>query len=366
MTYLDTGYDLINLINDKYKYKAYIVGGAVRDHLLGYDISDIDIATNMPLDEINKYFDVVDNGSKYLSITINYKNYSFEVTNFRTDLKYYNHRHPLVKLVDDYKEDSKRRDFTINALALDKDKTIVDYYNGINDLENKIIRTIGNPDVRFEEDSLRILRGLYLKAKLDFDFDLKTLYAVKAKKNLLSELSLERLSEYYYKLLKIKNDKFINFVKKNNIFDNIDYFLKYLEISEKNLKNYENAIIYYHKYNSYPFIINKNEKKLVDIYFDIVDSNFSKLSYYNNKKDIDKLYNIFRYFKFDVDKIKDDIDNLIIKDDKELALSKKDIADYFDHENKKIAINKIIEEILLGKLLNDKDEIKRYILEKLV
>ena len=139
MDYLSSGIKLISKIKSL-GYDAYLIGGCVRDYLLDIPSNDIDITTSMPLDEIKNNFKCIENGADYLSVTIKYEGIDFEITHFRKDITYKDHRHPIVEEVDNLYDDTTRRDFTINALAFDSDKKIVDYHNGIRDLKEKIIR----------------------------------------------------------------------------------------------------------------------------------------------------------------------------------------------------------------------------------
>ena len=147
-------------------YVAYIVGGAVRDTLLSRKVEDYDICTNALPIEIRKVFleqkyKVIETGIKHGTVSVVNNNVAYEITTFRQDGEYKDSRHPEeVKFNVSLEEDLKRRDFTINALACDSLGNIIDYNNGINDLKNKIIRTVGNPNDRFDEDALRILRAL--------------------------------------------------------------------------------------------------------------------------------------------------------------------------------------------------------------
>ena len=161
MNYIEKALNVLNKI-DKKGYQAYIVGGAVRDYLLNIDFDDIDICTNMPSSELAKLFTLKkNNGQEYLSFTCMIDKYKFEITHFRKDISYKDHRHPIVCEVESLDEDLARRDFTINALALDNRMTIIDEFGGRSDLRHKVIKMIGNPDVRFDEDALRILRCIH-------------------------------------------------------------------------------------------------------------------------------------------------------------------------------------------------------------
>ena len=157
-------------------YLAYIVGGYPRDNLLGIKTKDIDICTNAKPKEIIELFDTdVSNDVKYGSVKIIYKSCLFDVTTFRKDIKYEGNRKPVkIKYINDLKKDLLRRDFTINTICIDKDGNYIDILNSRDDIENKVIRTVGNPRYRLKEDSLRILRAVRFASILNFKLDDKT------------------------------------------------------------------------------------------------------------------------------------------------------------------------------------------------
>jgi len=194
-------------------YAAYFVGGYVRDRLLKIPSNDIDITTSAtPSEVIALFLNVKETGKKYGSVTVLKGNDKFEVTTFRSDGLYLDNRHPEdVVYSKNIIDDLSRRDFTINALIMDENEAINDYYQGINDLEDKIIRTINEPLKRFKEDSLRMLRAFRFVSKLGFDIEEKTLEAITELKNLIKNISIERvtleldkifLGEYRNKALK--------------------------------------------------------------------------------------------------------------------------------------------------------------------
>ena len=152
----------------KSKYKAYIVGGAVRDIVLGNKPKDVDIATNMPIDELAKLWKLADIGkSKDFGIVIIKEGgQMFEVAQFREDGKYIDGRRPeSVKVTGSFEKDVARRDFTINAMGIDIKGNIIDYFDGRKDIKDKILRTVGDPMKRFSEDKLRIMRAARFSAE---------------------------------------------------------------------------------------------------------------------------------------------------------------------------------------------------------
>ena len=171
---------LINKI-ENYGYKAYIIGGFPRDLYLKRSSSDIDICTDAtPMELHNILKGMIISASEYGSVVVMFENQKFEITTFRKELRYKDSRHPeKIQYVDTLKEDINRRDFTINTIAIDKNENIIDYLGGIKDLDEKIIKTVGNPKIKIKEDSLRILRAIRFATTLNFNIDPKLKYYMK-------------------------------------------------------------------------------------------------------------------------------------------------------------------------------------------
>ena len=185
-------------------YEAYIVGGSVRDATIGTTFpKDYDITTNALPQEIIKSFDkTIPTGIKHGTITVMINAVGYEVTTYRIDGEYLDNRRPsVVTFVSNLQEDLARRDFTINALAYNASDGLIDYFEGIEDLENKIIRAVGEPNKRFKEDALRMLRAIRFAASLDFDIEEKTMIAIKNNYNLISNVSNERIRDELCKML---------------------------------------------------------------------------------------------------------------------------------------------------------------------
>ena len=178
-------------------FEAYVVGGCVRDSLLGREPKDWDITTAATPEEIKEVFKdypiINNNGEKHGTVTVRYEEENIEITTFRIDGDYKDSRHPeSVEFTRDLKEDLARRDFTINAMAAYGDG-IIDPFGGRKDLEAGIIRAVGNPADRFEEDALRILRGIRFACKYSFDIENRTCMAMFFKKDKLQNISKERI-----------------------------------------------------------------------------------------------------------------------------------------------------------------------------
>lgn len=188
-------------------FDAYVVGGAVRDLVMGRTPHDFDIATNALPQEIKSTFPkTIDTGIKHGTVTVMDSDGCYEITTFRTDGEYNDSRHPEnVEFIHDIKGDILRRDFTINALAYNEQSGIIDYVGGISDIKNKIIRCVGEPEKRFKEDALRMLRAIRFSIVLGFDIEEKTAAAIKKYAILIKKISAERIREEIEKILRSEN-----------------------------------------------------------------------------------------------------------------------------------------------------------------
>lgn len=191
-------------------FQAFVVGGAVRDTLLDMIPHDVDITTNATPEEVMKVFPrTFPSGIAYGTITVNFRDESFEVTTFRKDGQSIDGRRPeSVAFGQDIEEDLARRDFTINAMAMDVENNIlIDPFFGSEDVKNKVIRTVGIAFDRFNEDALRMLRAFRFMSKLGFSIERETMEAIKASKVNLANLSAERVSSELTQILMGKNVK---------------------------------------------------------------------------------------------------------------------------------------------------------------
>ncbi len=184
-------------------YPAFIVGGPVRDILLGKKPQDWDIATPALPETVKSLFEkTVDTGMKHGTVTVMLDGGKAEITTYRTDGKYSDNRRPdSVGFVSNLKEDLSRRDFTVNSMAMSASGQLVDYFGGASDLEKGVLRCVGEPRARFEEDALRMLRALRFKAVLGFEIEAATLSAIKYCAQLAASLSAERVRDEICKIL---------------------------------------------------------------------------------------------------------------------------------------------------------------------
>lgn len=231
--YYEKGKAIIKELLDR-GYQAFFVGGFVRDYLLGIKPNDIDITTDALPSEIQRIFPKTKaTGLRYGTISVFVDDLVYELTTFRSDQNYLNHRKPeSVVFSKELAEDLKRRDFTINALAMDAFGDITDLFSGKQDLEKKRIKAIGNPDQRFDEDALRMLRAFRFVAKLGFNIEINTFTSIQKNIELLKEISNERILIEIKKIFAYPyNNKAMKLLGKSNIhlaFSELDKGLKLL------------------------------------------------------------------------------------------------------------------------------------------
>ncbi len=186
-------------------FEAYVVGGAVRDALLEKESHDFDLTTNATPDEIESIFShypMIKTGKKYGTLILLIQHEPIEITTYRIEKYDDNHRSPsVVQFTPSLKEDCKRRDFTINALCYHPENGIIDFFNGLYDLKHQIIKCIGDPNERFNEDALRILRALRFSAEFNFKIDDTTSQSMFKNTSSLQQLSKERVTNEMKKLL---------------------------------------------------------------------------------------------------------------------------------------------------------------------
>ena len=378
MNYLEAGIEVLKLIEFN-GYEAYFVGGFVRDFLLGIESNDIDIATNALPTQISNIFKVVNTGIKYNCVTIEYEGYSFETTTYRLEGNYIDYRHPTYEVGKVLTDDLKRRDFTINAMAMNKDLEVIDIFSGLNDLKAKIIRTVNEPQKRFTEDALRMLRAAYFSSKLGFEIEYETLVAMKRNGYLIQNLSLDRISWELEKLINSKNYKLgINYLIESNIAPYLGNFKNgvYL-IQEKKIENISwlefLALSYFDNIDDLPLLhlkgnivsqissainlaklVNKNIYNRIHLfeYGESVVLLANKLNVYlKNMKDSSQF-------------IKEEYKKLPIYNLSELTINGNDILEnvsIIDKREISVILHNIRDLVLLGKLENNRECILKHI-----
>ncbi len=217
--------DKVKFIIDTFyenNYEAFMVGGCIRDSLLSKEPKDYDIATSALPNITESLFEkTIPTGIKHGTITVLLDKEPFEVTTYRVEGEYKDNRRPdEISFVTNIKDDLSRRDFTINAFAYNSKEGLKDYFNGLEDLQNKIIRTVGDSNKRFNEDALRMMRAIRFASQLDFNIEKSTLDGIKKNKNLLKNISSERIRDELCKLLLSDNPrKGLNLLKDCGVLD---------------------------------------------------------------------------------------------------------------------------------------------------
>ncbi len=269
---------ILNILSDN-GFDAYIVGGYPRDLILKKESLDIDICTNATPKELKEIFKD-STKEKYGSLIVNYNKYKFEITTFRKEIKYQNNRLPIkIKYIKNIKDDLKRRDFTINTICIDKNELIIDLLNGRKEINNKIIKMVGNPKYKLKQDALRILRAIRFATILDFELDLKLKKYIKKYGYLLKKLSYFRKKEELEKIFLSNNlEKGISLIKELNLDT-------YLQLSNlDNIKKTSSIIgIWAQLDDKDIYAFRSNEKQQIKKIKDLLNKNIL-----NN-------YNIYKY-----------------------------------------------------------------------
>ena len=335
--------EVLEKINS-YGFETYLVGGYPRDSLLYLKTDDFDICTSAKKDDLEKIFETKFQDN-FGSIILNYKKYKFEITTYRQEIKYEGVRTPSIVYTSKLEEDILRRDFTINAICMDSEGNLIDLVDGVNDVKSKVIRMIGNPNEKLNDDPLRILRAIRLSSVLDFSIDSDLESAILLNSHKVKELSYFRKKQELDKIFVSENfEKGINLLKKYNLLDFLD--IKVKTIIPASRLGIWSQIDYSSKY---PF--NKEE---LNIIFSI-----RKLT---NKGTIDN-YDLYFYdkkiileaskiLKLDLDTVNKRYLNLPIHNRKDIKISYIEIIN-----NTKLKPNKVYKilehEILDNGLIND-------------
>lgn len=352
----------IKTILDKLKdngYEAYIIGGYVRDKLLGIESNDVDICTSATPKEIKEIFNINSNISMYGVYKIITNHYNFDITTYRKEITY-NGRKPVeIKYLRKLEEDLYRRDFTINTICMDSEGQIVDLLNGIDDINNRLIKMVGNADLKIKEDPLRILRALRLAILLDFKLDKELKIAIKNNLKLLSSLSYTRKREELDRILVSQNViSGLKMLKKMNV-------LSYLELDYHKLVYVDNLYGMYAQLNisdNYPF--NKNEKDtILKIKSIIKRKKITNEILFNNGLYISSVAGKILGIK--QNKIVILYDKLPLKSKDDLVINNNDIIKVLNIKPSNI-IKKIYNDLLIGvlngNLCNDKDQLVCYMI----
>ena len=351
--------EVLNILFDK-GYLAYIVGGYPRDMVLGIKSNDIDICTNATPKEIIDIFDTENiSDTSYGSVRVIYKNYHFDVTTFRKEIKYENNRKPVkVKYINDLKKDLLRRDFTINTMCIDKDGNLIDMLGAREDIDKKIIKTVGNPRYRIKEDSLRILRAIRFASVLDFEIDSKTFNYIKKYGYLLKGLSYSRKKEELNKIFASVNKEKARWM----IIDSgIDRYLGISNLSEIVLCDDIIGIWSQLEVDEeYPF--SKVEKEMIKNIRRMNQEDFNEYTVYKYGLYVSTVVGSIKGISYK--EINDIYHDLVITSRRDIDIKAMDIANALNSKPGKYIsdiFNEIEYLIVMKKIRNNKEDIIKYI-----
>lgn len=224
---------------EQHGFEVYYVGGCVRDAYMELEVHDFDATTNATpwqMKEVLTDFKIIETGIKHGTLTVLSQGWALEITTYRSQEIYQNHRQPAsIVFAKTLKEDLSRRDFTINALAYHEVVGLIDEFHGIEDIHHRLIRCIGNPSTRFEEDALRILRGIRFACRFHFDIEKETKQAMIQKSHLLHYVSIERCRDELFKMLEATDTSLYAILHEAHVLDR--FHLTYSSQIEASLSN---------------------------------------------------------------------------------------------------------------------------------
>jgi tRNA nucleotidyltransferase (CCA-adding enzyme) len=378
---------------EKAGFEAYFVGGCVRDFILGKEIADVDIATSATPYEIKAIFPkTIDVGIEHGTVVVLFGKETYELTTFRSDGEYTDFRRPSdVKFIRSLEEDLKRRDFTMNSMAMDKKGQIIDPFNGQEAIKNKMIETVGSAIIRFHEDALRMMRAVRFVSQLSFSIELNTSMALKEHASLLEKVSIERKTVEFEKLLNGINRKMaFQLLLDTNLF----LYLPGLLAHEKELRkladfDYDhlstveiwslllhlmdlklNEVEAFLRQWKLPIKRIKQIKSIVSWLDFRLQKDWSKESLYEagieKVQHVEKLYNILLHQKMNqsIPKLMDQYDHLIIKGREELAVSGLDLMQWNSQKGGpwvKEQLSLIEKAVLNGEISNQKITIREWL-----
>ncbi|NFF77654.1 HD domain-containing protein [Clostridium sporogenes] len=313
---------IINTLQEN-NHEAYIVGDAVRDSLLERKVNDWDITTSANPQEVVNIFEnlrykIIPTGLKHGTVTILINSIGYEITTFRIDGEYEDNRHPKeVKFTSNLKEDLKRRDLTINAMAYNDKTGLIDYFNGLEDLNNKIVRCVGNSKDRFNEDSLRMLRCIRFASQLNFDMEKSTKFNIRELSKNINNVSMERIRDELCKILVSSQPVYgIRNIVELNLVDYIIPELKDCVGFQQHNKHHDKDV-YGHILSVVENVPNKLELRLAALLHDIgkpkcfsIGDNGQGHFYGHQKISADMTKDILKRLKFD-NKTIDKVDKLV-------------------------------------------------------
>ncbi|MCM3389046.1 CCA tRNA nucleotidyltransferase [Ureibacillus chungkukjangi] len=374
---------------EKSGFEAVIVGGAVRDHLLQRKVNDVDVATSaLPLEIKEIFSSTVDVGIEHGTVLVLDEGEPIEVTTYRTEGTYSDYRRPEeVKFVRNLEEDLQRRDFTINAMAFTKDGDIIDLYGGKEDIENKVIRAVGDPNVRFREDALRMLRAIRFGSQLGFTIEEKTLKAIQVDSDLIDFIANERIA---MEMAKVWKSKFVYYGLQLLIESNLSKFL---------VGHFSDQLEHWRTFKAekseigwaYLCLLNRQEMQdIVDFYrlskkektfvrktlnaFDELRQKWTAMDYFSNELEIlETAYDFARWqniaLPFEKEEIHAVKNSLPIQAIDQLAISGNHLMSWTTRKSGpwiKVALDAAIIAVLNGYVENEEDKLKEWFLNDFI
>lgn len=377
---------ILNKLN-KNGYEAFIVGGCVRDSIMGIKPKDWDITTNASPVEVKKIFNhTIDTGLKHGTVSVIESQQAFEVTTYRIDGNYLDSRHPeYVIFTSSLEEDLRRRDFTINSMAYNDMQGIVDPYGGMRDIKLNIIRAVGDPIKRFEEDALRILRAIRFSARFNYEIEEKTFMAMSLISKNLRDISNERIRDELLKTINSNHPEKLllyNEIGLNNVFDSNLYIIKEPDfelikrddfIEVKLARILECCKVEYKEFLKIMRIDNKSINSIMAILNTKIRDklNCIDIKHLLNKYDIHNTRLILNYSPTNIRKYNLNLVNKIIEElqpysRSHLAIKGTDILNYVEDKNKmKYILEKLVDIVICDPSKNDKEFLINYTKEYL-
>lgn len=354
----ENAFEILKKLEDN-GYEAYIVGGFVRDYLINRKSLDVDICTNATPKDLNVIFEgAILPSVSYGSVTLMYKKGRYEITTYRRELRYDDYRRPAeLQYINNLDEDIMRRDFTINTLCMDSHGNIIDLLGARKELDNKVIKTVGNPDTRLREDVLRILRAVRFASLLNFNIDDEVKDAIRENAYLLKNLSYERKKE---ELTKIFTSPYALYGIKIIIELGLD---KYLELSNlSNLKIVDDILGIWAQLDVldiYPF--SKTEREIITSISKSLNDKIDNYMLYKNGLYVSTI--IASIKGIDKKRVNEIYKNIPIKEKKDIVLDVNQLCNdlnikpsyWLNDLYKRLEID-----ILNGNLENNHDSIKKY------
>ena len=343
-------------------YKAYIVGGFVRDYILGIESTDVDISTNAtPKDILSIFKDSALPNEEYGAVTLFYKNNRYEITTFRREVRYINNRKPVeIEYIDDLLEDLKRRDFRMNTLCIDKKGNILDLLDGRKDIDERIINTVGSSDFKFEQDCLRILRAVRFATILNFKLSDEVKESIKKYAHNLKGLSYLRKKQELDKIFASSNSGYgVSLLMELGLDKELDLYGLDKVVLASDLLGVWASIDFSKEYQ-----FSSNERELIKGIKDVVKTGIDEFSLYKYGLYVNQ--EAANILGVDKSEVASKYESLPIYSRKDIDISSDDIMKALNKQAgpylRDIYLD-LTDKILKGDINNNRDNIIKYVLD---